>query len=63
MRRITTEEAKQYIPCSEDFTSKSIEKAEFFTLTPSPKGDGWIEGMGHRIPLLHFEHIYNKYVN
>ena len=22
-----------------------------------------IEGMGHRIPLLHFGHIYNKYVN
>ena len=22
-----------------------------------------IEGMGHRIPLLQFEHIYNKYVN
>jgi len=37
--RITEEEAKQYIPCSEDFTSKNIENAAFFTLTPL--GDGW----------------------
>ena len=41
MKRITVEEAKQYIPCEEDFTSKGIEKALYFTLTPSPKGDGW----------------------
>jgi len=37
--RITEEEAKQYIPCSEDFTSKNIENAAFFTLTPLE--DGW----------------------
>ena len=41
MERITIEEAKQYIPCNEDFTSKGIEKALYFTLTPSSKGDGW----------------------
>lgn len=41
MKRITVEEAKQYIPCSEDFTSKGIEKAKYFTLTPSKRGDGW----------------------
>ena len=39
MRRITIEEAKQYIPCEEDYTSKGIETAAFFTLTPSD--DGW----------------------
>ena len=27
MKRITDEEAKEYIPCSEDFTSHGIEKA------------------------------------
>ncbi len=41
MKRITVEEAQEYIPCKEDFTSKGIEKAEYFTLTPSSKGDGW----------------------
>ena len=37
--RITEEEAQQYIPCSEDFTSKGIENAQFFTFTPIE--DGW----------------------
>lgn len=41
MKRITIDEAQQYISCNEDFTSKGIEKAEYFTLTPSSKGDGW----------------------
>lgn len=41
MKRITIEEAQQYIPCKDDFNSKGIEKALYFTLTPSPKGDGW----------------------
>ena len=43
--RITEEEAKQYIPCSEDFASKGIENAAYFTLTPAktPRFDeeGW----------------------
>ena len=39
MKRITVEEAQQYIPCEEDYTSKGIENAAFFTLTPSD--DGW----------------------
>jgi len=39
MKRITIEEASQYIPCEEDYTSKGIENAAFFTLTPSD--DGW----------------------
>ena len=39
MKRITVEEAQQYIACNDDFTSKGIENAEYFTLTPS--SDGW----------------------
>lgn len=37
--RITEKEAQQYIPCNEDFTSKGVENASFFTLTSM--GDGW----------------------
>jgi hypothetical protein len=43
MERITIEEAKNYISCNEDFTSNGIENAQYFTLTPSPKG-GWVGG-------------------
>jgi len=39
MKRITIEEAKQYISCEDDYTSKGIDNAAFFTLTP--KEDGW----------------------
>lgn len=35
MKRITVEEAQKYISCEEDYTSKGIENAAFFTLTPS----------------------------
>tara|TARA_S200002703_G_C3781624_1_gene240837 strand:+ start:357 stop:824 length:468 start_codon:yes stop_codon:yes gene_type:complete len=38
MKRITIEEAKQYIPCEEDYVSKGIETADFFTLTPIENG-------------------------
>ena len=41
MQRINVEKAVQFIPCRDDFTSHGIENAEYFTLTPSPKGDGW----------------------
>ena len=41
MERITAEEAKEYISCKDDFTSDDIDNAEYFTLTPSLKGDGW----------------------
>lgn len=40
MKRISIEEAKQYIPCKDDFTSEGIENAKYFTLTPSKK-EGW----------------------
>lgn len=39
MKRITLEEAKNYISCEDDFTSQGIDKAAYFTLTPSE--DGW----------------------
>lgn len=41
MDRITPTQAKEYIPLSEDYSGKGIEVAEFFTLTPSKRGDGW----------------------
>jgi len=41
MKRITVEEAKQYIPLKDDFTNKTVQDCPHFTLTPSPKGDGW----------------------
>ena len=37
----TAEEAKEYISCKDDFTSDDIDNAEYFTLTPSLKGEGW----------------------
>jgi hypothetical protein len=39
MKRITIDEAQQYIPCKDDYISKGIETAAFFTLTP--KENGW----------------------
>lgn len=41
MDRITPTQAKEFIPLSEDYSGKGIEVAEYFTLTPSEKGDGW----------------------
>lgn len=39
MKRLSVEEAKQYIPIKEDYLSEGIEKVKYFTLTP--KGNGW----------------------
>lgn len=41
IKRITPDKAKQYISCENDFTAKDNENARYFTLTPSPEGDGW----------------------
>ena len=41
MKRTTFEEAQKYISCEDDFTSKGMASAYYFTLTPSPDGDGW----------------------
>ena len=41
MKRITTKKAKGLIPLRENYGNTGLENAEFFTLTPSEKGDGW----------------------
>ena len=41
LTRITTEEAKQYIPLKENYGNTDLENAEYFTLTPSKRGGGW----------------------
>ena len=41
MRRITTEEAQEFIPLKENFLDQSVKNAEYFTITPSKQGDGW----------------------
>ena len=41
MKRISDKEAKQYIPLKENYSDKSIEAAEYFTLTPSKTKKGW----------------------
>ena len=41
MKRITLEEASQYISLKDDFTNKTISDCPYFTLTPSDRGEGW----------------------
>ena len=41
MKRITKEQAEQYIPLKENYSDTSVSMASFFTLTPSDIGDGW----------------------
>ena len=41
MKRISLEQAKQFIPLEEDFTNKTVQDCPYFTLTSSPKGEGW----------------------
>ena len=41
MERITTQEAEQYIPLKENYSDKSLDSAAYYTLSPSPQGDGW----------------------
>ena len=41
LTRITAEEAKNYIPLKENYGNTGLENAEFFTITPSERGDGW----------------------
>lgn len=41
LTRITLEEAKQLIPLKENYGNTGLENAEFFTITPSERGDGW----------------------
>ena len=39
--KISPKEAKNYIPLNENYGNKGVENAKYFTLTPSPRGDGW----------------------
>ena len=39
--RITTEEAKQFIPLKENYGNTEVENATYFTLTPSKTRKGW----------------------
>ena len=41
LNRLTIEEASQYIPLKENYGNTGVENAEFFTITPSAKGNGW----------------------
>jgi hypothetical protein len=41
MKRITLEEAKQYLPLKENYGNTDVKHADFFTIIPSEKGDGW----------------------
>ena len=38
MKRITVEEAEMLVPYTDDLINGNI---EYFTITPSDKGDGW----------------------
>ena len=38
LTRITTKEAKNYIPLKENYGNTDLEFAKFFTLTPSKRG-------------------------
>ena len=40
MKRISLQEAKQYIPLKEDYTTSGLESATFFTLSKEDK-EGW----------------------
>jgi len=41
MERITLEQAHEYIALKDNHSNKTMEAAEYFTLTPSPKKRGW----------------------
>jgi hypothetical protein len=41
MKRITTEEAQEFIPLKENFLDQSVRNAEYFTITPAKKGNVW----------------------
>ena len=41
MERITVQEAEQYIPLKENYSDQSLDSAAYYTLSPSPQGEGW----------------------
>ena len=48
MKRITVEEAEQFVPLQNDMKSE-LDDAAYFTLTPSNKEDGW-EDVSYFLP-------------
>ena len=58
MRRITVEEAQEFIPLKENYSDKSLDSAEYYTISPSLKGDGW-ENVTYYTARK--RGIYNKY--
>jgi hypothetical protein len=62
MERITIEQSLKFIPIKEDFMSRGIENAEYFTFTPSthpsyPESEGW-EGVNYFTDRL--KNVKNK---
>lgn len=55
IKRITPEEAEQYIPLAEDYTGISVNRCPYYTITDS--GDGW------DIVTYYTGRKRNKYVN
>lgn len=55
IQRITLEEAQQYVPLTEDFTSTEVDKCPFYTLLPDD--EGW------DIVTYYTARKYNAYVN
>ena len=43
MKRITEHESKTFIPLKENYGNTGIENAAFFTITPSERGEGWVD--------------------
>lgn len=41
MRRITSIEAQELIPLKENYQDTSVQSAAYYTITPSPRGEGW----------------------
>ena len=41
MKRLTQEQAVRFIPLKENFSDTSVKAAEYFTISPSERGEGW----------------------
>ena len=58
MERITVKEAQEFIPLKENYSDKSLDSAAYYTLSPSPMGNGW-ENVTYYTARK--RSIYNKY--
>jgi|TARA_R110000803_G_scaffold84321_1_gene150495 hypothetical protein len=41
IKRLTPTEAEGYLPLKENFSDTKVTSAEYFTITPSDRGEGW----------------------